>query len=828
MSDAIVAAFNDAATWDAVLAAIKSNASALLDETRIENLGYLVNDADRGQALGLGVSEFKILFGNFTSFPQIQALVERQLDVEYAKFEFVFAFENANTVDDMRVGLGRVQLLLNDRESVIREWSSSDDPAVKARAAELAAEPYTIVLRKIAARLNDAPYLDALAAEMMSAHQHNGPFDTLDELIGALDDATDVLGSASIIASFNEAEGWEAMLAMVKAHSLTLLDPDHLAKLHQLAGDDAYEQDIGLAVVEFRTLFGGFTSTAQITAAIERQIEIVHGRFAALSAINGSQDAGFMAELLSLHVSRLHQHRQDLIAEWRDSGDPDALARAAELEEETYTAVLSEISSHLDDEAYLAELAARIQFARQGGSFLDIDALIAALDLADRAIAATHEAVISGTRFGSMNEDDEQSIGGFLTVEDGDWGESRFKAVAQSELQKQYGTFLFNSDTGEWGFTLNSAAQSLKQDQQVQQTLIIESLDGTAAAILTITVTGQNDAPEAAGSGNSASVAEDTSIMGHVPLGLDIDGDGLTYTLVQPVLGLVFNDDGSFTYQPAADFNGTVAFRYQAVDTEGARSQPKTFTITVNPVSDRPHDIALSNTRIEENAAAGTIVGVLTGSDVDGDALAFSLTGDAGGRFAISNGRLVVKDGVRLDYEQATSHMLTVRVTDGSNAAYEEIFVVHVNDEPSARIVGSSSSDLLKGGSGRDVLWGKLGNDRLTGGAGKDVFVLDTKANKSKNKDQIVDFNVKDDSLWLDNKIFTTIGKLGSETKPVQLKKDFLVIGSKAKDKNGYVIYDNKKGKLFYDADGSGKGKQVEVATLSKNLKMTEKDFFIV
>jgi hypothetical protein len=50
----------------------------------------------------------------------------------------------------------------------------------------------------------------------------------------------------------------------------------------------------------------------------------------------------------------------------------------------------------------------------------------------------------------------------------------------------------------------------------------------------------------------------------------------------------------------------------------------------------------------------------------------------------------------------------------------------------------------------------------------------------------------------------------------------------KAKDKNGYVIYDNKKGVLYYDADGSGKGKQVEIASLSKKLAMTYKDFFVI
>jgi Ca2+-binding RTX toxin-like protein len=116
----------------------------------------------------------------------------------------------------------------------------------------------------------------------------------------------------------------------------------------------------------------------------------------------------------------------------------------------------------------------------------------------------------------------------------------------------------------------------------------------------------------------------------------------------------------------------------------------------------------------------------------------------------------------------------------------------------------------------------------LTGAKGKDVFVFDSKASRSTNRDKIVDFSVKDDSIWLDNKVFGKLGKSGSEKKPAQLKKDFFTIGSKAKDKNDHIVYDKAKGVLFYDADGSGKGKAVEIASLSKKLPMTYKDFFVI
>ncbi|MBF9196610.1 calcium-binding protein [Microvirga terrestris] len=141
---------------------------------------------------------------------------------------------------------------------------------------------------------------------------------------------------------------------------------------------------------------------------------------------------------------------------------------------------------------------------------------------------------------------------------------------------------------------------------------------------------------------------------------------------------------------------------------------------------------------------------------------------------------------------------------------------------------GLAGNDDLDGGAGNDRIWGGSGIDTLRGDAGRDIFVFDTKANKNTNRDKLVDFKVKDDSIWLDNKVFAKLGKSGSEQKPSQMKKDFFTIGSKAKDKNDYIVYDKTKGVLYYDADGSGKGKAVEIATLSKKLTMTYKDFFVI
>ena len=140
---------------------------------------------------------------------------------------------------------------------------------------------------------------------------------------------------------------------------------------------------------------------------------------------------------------------------------------------------------------------------------------------------------------------------------------------------------------------------------------------------------------------------------------------------------------------------------------------------------------------------------------------------------------------------------------------------------------GNAGNDKLFGHGGDDYLYGGLGKDALSGGAGRDSFVFNTKAAKA-NIDKITDFNVFDDGIYLENAIFKALGNKGSINKPAQLKGAEFALGSKAADKSDHVIYNKKTGALFYDADGTGSQAQVQIATLSKNLKMTHKDFFVI
>jgi Ca2+-binding RTX toxin-like protein len=133
-----------------------------------------------------------------------------------------------------------------------------------------------------------------------------------------------------------------------------------------------------------------------------------------------------------------------------------------------------------------------------------------------------------------------------------------------------------------------------------------------------------------------------------------------------------------------------------------------------------PADIALSNDSVDENSPNGTVVGQLSASDPDaGETFTFELVDDAGGRFAINGTDLVVAGA--LDFEAATSHEITIRVTDSADNTYEETFTIDVNNV-SGLIVGDNTNNLLIGTSEEDTIQGLRGNDRLVGNAGPDLL----------------------------------------------------------------------------------------------------------
>ena len=134
---------------------------------------------------------------------------------------------------------------------------------------------------------------------------------------------------------------------------------------------------------------------------------------------------------------------------------------------------------------------------------------------------------------------------------------------------------------------------------------------------------------------------------------------------------------------------------------------------------------------------------------------------------------------------------------------------------------GLAGNDRLEGGEGNDTLNGGIGRDVLSGGAGNDTFVFDTQLSATANTTKIIDFSPIDDQINLDNAIFRGLAE-------GMLADKAFFIGTKAHDADDRIIYNNKIGAIFYDADGNAAGAAVQFATVSNNLKLTADDFFIV
>ncbi len=292
------------------------------------------------------------------------------------------------------------------------------------------------------------------------------------------------------------------------------------------------------------------------------------------------------------------------------------------------------------------------------------------------------------------------------------------------------------------------------------------------------------------------------------------------------------------------------AVAVKATDKNGAGSDiSETFTLKITDVNEAPTDIAVSGGSVLENSAVGTLVASLSGVDQDaGETFTFALLDNAGGRFAISGDKILVADSFKLDYEQATSHQVVVRVTDKNGATYDEAVTLSVGDVRVENISGSSGSDkvvggsgndkmsggsgndILDGGAGKDVLNGGSGNDRLiggagqdtlTGGSGKDVFVFGPKSTGSSKKtaDYITDFSGRGGDKIDLSAIDANVSKKGNQA--------FSFIGTGDFTKAGQVRYE-KDGKDTYVYLNTDNDKAAEAVIRLKGAMDLQKSWFVL
>lgn len=210
-------------------------------------------------------------------------------------------------------------------------------------------------------------------------------------------------------------------------------------------------------------------------------------------------------------------------------------------------------------------------------------------------------------------------------------------------------------------------------------------------ATVTVTVSAIGDAPIAFA--DTYDAVEDTTLtitaLGGV-LGNDVDDDSQNLTVVEATAtlngALTLLADGSFVYEPDADFHGTDSFSY-TVDDGAASSDAVSVTIVVAPVNDAPSTAADAfmldeDTSLTVPAATGVLA---NDADLE-DALLSALVADppANGTLALgADGSLVYTPAA--EFSGTDSFTYTAR--DGavdSVPATVTLTVNEVNDLPIA------------------------------------------------------------------------------------------------------------------------------------------------
>ena len=126
----------------------------------------------------------------------------------------------------------------------------------------------------------------------------------------------------------------------------------------------------------------------------------------------------------------------------------------------------------------------------------------------------------------------------------------------------------------------------------------------------------------------------------------------------------------------------------------------------------------------------------------------------------------------------------------------------------SVNATGNAPANQLIGNAGNNVLNGGLGNDTMIGGAGNDTFIFNS-ALGAGNIDGISDFNVTDDTIHLDDAVFTALTTAST-----------LATDAFAANADGFattavhrIIYETDTGQLYYDSDGDGVNERVQFAS---------------
>jgi hypothetical protein len=231
----------------AILTVLETYSDVFLKGEAYEALfDELSRGGERQQAIAQGLYEEWALFGEFWSVSLLKLVLDRQVQFEHAKHQFITAVNSAADPGAMADAIASyVGTLSGHRQSEIQRLvEMGNDPAVAARIEELQGELYTTALLEITGRLSDTDFLADLAAGLLTKRDSAGVFNDVLPIITALDLASRE-SDAALFAAFNDAANWNAVLAAIHENASTVLDETSPGTLEMLPDGGEREEAIG-------------------------------------------------------------------------------------------------------------------------------------------------------------------------------------------------------------------------------------------------------------------------------------------------------------------------------------------------------------------------------------------------------------------------------------------------------------------------------------------------------------------------------------------------------------------------------------------------------
>jgi Ca2+-binding RTX toxin-like protein len=217
------------------------------------------------------------------------------------------------------------------------------------------------------------------------------------------------------------------------------------------------------------------------------------------------------------------------------------------------------------------------------------------------------------------------------------------------------------------------------------------------------------------------------------------------------------------------------------------------------------------------NALANTINGNSAANILNGGAGADILRGNLGNdTYFIDHASDVVFE---IDGQGADTVIATTSYVLAAGRSVETLRTTGSASTYVVNLVGNELANTIAGNAAANLLLGKAGNDTLIGGGGNDTFRFDTLLGVS-NIDSIIDYNAAQDTIQLENAIFTG---LATGT----LAANAFRVGTAAADADDRIIYNSATGALIFDSNGNGSGGAIQFATLTTKPAISAAELFV-